>query len=220
MRAGRGRQRALLGALALSGVLVLTGCQGDDADDGAPPATPPSAPGSRPAGNQTAAPTPTRTAAPTPAVPPAASAVGATATATPAGKPQPKPKPPAPGATCDHTMPISPDEVAVNRYTPEGGFHSLIVRHGNWGCGAPGTDGAPFETVGKETFIPIAADAEITAVTPIVASTENQKITLQQLIDWLVAHPDQGLVFRYHLGADVSSGEGPAIDTLHQVFTP
>ncbi|WP_211362556.1 hypothetical protein, partial [Streptomyces chryseus] len=125
-----------------------------------------------------------------------------------------KPESPAPSTTCDHKMPISPDEIAVYRYTPEGGFHSLIVKHGNWGCGAPDTDGAPFEPVGVETFIPVAENAKITAVTPIVESTENKKITLQQLTDWLVAHPDQGLVFRYHLGP------GEEIDTLDQVFTP
>ncbi|MET9606881.1 hypothetical protein ABZZ17_17660 [Streptomyces sp. NPDC006512] len=219
MRAGRGR-RTVLGALALCGVLALTGCQGDDGDDGTSPGTPPTAPAapsataSKPAGSPAATPKPAATPTATATASTGATAPGAGAT------PAKKPGLPAPGAGCDHKMPISPDEVAVNRYTPEGGFHSLIVKHGNWGCGAPGTDGAPFETVGKETFIPIAADAKITAVTPIVASTENQKITLQQLIDWLVAHPDQGLVFRYHLGADVSSGEGPAIDTLDQVFTP
>ncbi|MFF3019045.1 hypothetical protein [Streptomyces sp. NPDC057939] len=212
MRAVRHRRTAL-GAVALCGVLALSGCRGGAGDDGAAPGGPTAAPatassaGAKPAGTATAPREPRAT--------PSATKAPAVAT-TPAKKP----KSSVPAATCDHRMPISPDEIQVNRYTPEGGFHSLIVRHGNWGCGAPDTDGAPFETVGKETYLPIAADAEVTAVTPIVASTENQKITLQQLIDWLVAHPDQGLVFRYHLGADGGSGEGPAIDTLDQVFTP
>ncbi|MFD6875550.1 MULTISPECIES: hypothetical protein [unclassified Streptomyces] len=212
MRAVRHRRTALV-AIALCGVLALSGCQGDDGDDGAAPGPPTAAPattssaGAKPAGTATA----TRKPKATPT---------ATATAGGAATPAKKPKSPTPAATCDHRMPISPDEIQVNRYTPEGGFHSLIVKRGNWGCGAPDTDGAPFETVGKETFLPIAADAEVTAVTPIVASTENQKITLQQLIDWLVAHPDQGLVFRFHMGVDGGSGEGPAIDTLDQVFTP
>jgi hypothetical protein len=111
-------------------------------------------------------------------------------------------------------MPISPDEIAVQRYTPEGGFLSLIVQHGNWGCGAPDTDGAPFETVGVETFIPLDQAASITVTDPIVQSTENQPIGVQEFLDWLDAHPDSGLVFRYSLGED------GAIDRLDQVFTP
>jgi hypothetical protein len=115
---------------------------------------------------------------------------------------------------CDHKMPISPDEIAVYRYTPEGGFLSLIVKHGNWGCGTPDSDGAPFETVGKETFIPLDQAADITVTNPIVESTENQPIGVQEFLDWLEAHPDSGLVFTYHLGADGS------IDRLDEVFTP
>ncbi|MEU6275736.1 hypothetical protein ABZ871_25470 [Streptomyces populi] len=115
---------------------------------------------------------------------------------------------------CDHKMPISPDEVAVYRYTPEGGSLSLIVKHGNWGCGSPDSDGAPFETVGKETFIPMDQAAYVTVTNPIVESTENQHIGVQEFLDWLEAHPNSGLVFTYHLGAD------GAIDRLDEVFTP
>ncbi|MGW1675326.1 hypothetical protein [Streptomyces sp. NPDC002324] len=115
---------------------------------------------------------------------------------------------------CDHKMPISPDEIAVYRYTPEGGFLSLIVKHGNWGCGTPDSDGAPFETVGKETFIPMDQAADITVTNPIVESTENQPIGVQEFLDWLEAHPNSGLVFTYHLGGDGS------IDRLDEVFTP
>ncbi|RRR87056.1 hypothetical protein EHS43_02435 [Streptomyces sp. RP5T] len=115
---------------------------------------------------------------------------------------------------CDHKMPISPDEVAVYRYTPEGGSLSLIVKHGNWGCGTPDSDGAPFETVGKETFIPMDQAAYVTVTNPIVESTENQPIGVQEFLDWLEAHPNSGLVFTYHLGAD------GAIDRLDEVFTP
>jgi hypothetical protein len=111
-------------------------------------------------------------------------------------------------------MPISPDEIAVYRYTPEGGSLSLIFRHGNWGCGTPDSDGAPFETVGKETYLPMDQAAYVTVTDPIVASTENQPIGVQEFLDWLEAHPDSGLVFRYHLGKD------GAIDRLEQVFTP
>jgi hypothetical protein len=118
------------------------------------------------------------------------------------------------GDGCDHKMPISPDEVAVYRYTPEGGSLSLIVKHGNWGCGSPDSDGAPFETVGKETFIPMDQAAYVTVTDPIVESTENQPIGVQEFLDWLEAHPNSGLVFTYHLGAD------GAIDRLDEVFTP
>lgn len=115
---------------------------------------------------------------------------------------------------CDHKMPISPDEVAVYRYTPEGGSLSLIVKHGNWGCGTPDSDGAPFETVGKEIYIPMDQAAYVTVTNPIVESTENQPIGVQEFLDWLEAHPNSGLVFTYHLD---SSG---AIGRLDEVFTP
>ncbi|MDX3645861.1 hypothetical protein [Streptomyces sp. MB09-02B] len=118
------------------------------------------------------------------------------------------------GDDCDHKMPISPDEIAVYRYTPEGGSLSLIVKHGNWGCGTPDSDGAPFETVGKETYLPLDQAANITVTTPIVESTTNQPIGVQEFLDWLEAHPDSGLVFTYHLGDD------GAIDRLDEVFTP
>lgn len=118
------------------------------------------------------------------------------------------------GTDCDHMMPISPDEIAVLRYTPEGGSLSLIFRHGNWDCPTPDSDGPPFVTVGKETFLPLDQAAYITATDPIVASTENQRIGVQEFLDWLEAHPDSGLVFTYHVGAD------GAIDRLEQVFTP
>nr|WSX52450.1 hypothetical protein OG409_28060 [Streptomyces sp. NBC_00974] len=202
----RMRGQAALAALALCGALVLTGCNGDDGDGGPGPG----ASGASPTGSPSAGATP---------------APSASAPATPSKSPQ-KPTPtapsataagaaktPAPGSACDHKMPVSPDEIAVYRYTPEGGAHSLILKHGNWGCAAPGADAAPFETVGKETYLNIAEDAKITAVTPVVASTVSQPITLQQLIDWLIAHPDQGRVFRYHLDA-----EG-VIDALDQQYT-
>ncbi|MBT2450114.1 hypothetical protein J7F03_24165 [Streptomyces sp. ISL-43] len=184
----------------MCGTLALTGCGGDDEDTGT------GAAGASPTGSAPATATPS---APAPSPAPSKSAQKPAPSATPAGKA----KTPAPGSTCDHKMPISPDEIAVNRYTPEGGVHSLIVKHGNWGCAAPGADAAPFETVGKETFLNIAEDAKITAVTPVIASTVSQPITLQQLIDWLIAHPDQGRVFRYHL-----DGTG-VIDSLDQQYT-
>lgn len=205
------RGQAALVALALCGALALTGCNGDDGDggDGGPgPGASGANPASSPAAGQTATSSPSAPTAATPSKSPQRPAPSAP-TATPAGAA----KTPATGSACDHKMPISPDEIAVYRYTPEGGAHSLILKHGNWGCAAPGADAAPFEAVGKETFLNIAEDAKITAVTPVVASTVSQPITLQQLIDWLIAHPDQGRVFRYHLDA-----EG-VIDALDQQYT-
>jgi hypothetical protein len=118
----------------------------------------------------------------------------------------------APG--CDHKMPISPDEVAVYRYTTEGGSLSLIVKAGVWGCADPDTDGPPFETTGKEYALPLDQAAYVTATNPITESTENEHIGVQELLDWLDAHPDSGLVFKYHAGADGT------VDKLEQEFTP
>lgn len=172
-------------------------------DKGAPGAT-------GPAGSAEPAAPSAGSAAPTPSASKPATKPAATATATK----KPASPVPASSATCDHKMPISPDMIAVYRYTPEGGAHHLIVKHGNWGCGSPDSDGAPFEAVGKETFYPIADTAKITATTPIVESTESTKISLDTLVDWVVAHPGSALVFRYHLGAD------GAIDTLDEIFVP
>lgn len=205
--ARRLRTQAALAALTLCATLALTACNGDD-ETGA--AGTPASPSASPSAGATAtgAASPSASASPSP-VPSKEPTPSAPSTVTPAGTK----KPPAPGSTCDHKMPISPDEVAVYRYTPEGGVHSLIIKHGNWGCAAPGMDAAPFDTVGKETFLNIAEDAKITAVTPIIASPLSQPITLQQLIDWLIAHPNQGRVFRYHLD---SAG---VIDWMDQQYT-
>ncbi|MFJ4691834.1 hypothetical protein [Streptomyces sp. NPDC088766] len=87
-------------------------------------------------------------------------------------------------------------------------------RYGNRGCGTPDSDGAPFETVGKETYLVMDQAAYVTVTDPVVASTENQPIGVQEFLNRLEAHPGSGLVFRYHLGAD------GAVDRLEQVFTP
>ncbi|MEV6686766.1 hypothetical protein AB0N28_15710 [Streptomyces sp. NPDC051130] len=186
------------GALTLCAAFALTGCNGNG-DDGA------DATGPAPA---TTAPVAAPPAAPSAAAPTVEGVSKAptkpSASATAPGKP----KPPAPGPACSH-KPVSADEIAVDRYTPEGGFTSLIVKHGAWGC--PGAGGkTSFETVGEETFIPIAEDAKITAVSPILPSAVSKPITLHELTSWLESHPDKGLVFHYHLGA---KGE---IDTLGQ----
>jgi hypothetical protein len=198
---------AALGGMAM--VLALTACGGTGGGKDTGAAGSGAGGGSAPKTTAPAKPAPgTATAAPASAAPakPAASTA-------PAAKPTAKATPAA-TASCDHKMPISPDEIAVYRWTPEGGALSLIVKHGNWGCGEPDTDGAPFVTVGKETYIPLDQAAYVTATNPIVESTENQRIGVQELLDWLEAHPNSGLVFRYELGKD------GAIHTLEEVFTP
>ncbi|AWT40953.1 MULTISPECIES: hypothetical protein [Streptomyces] len=200
--------------------LLLTACNGDGTSKAASPdGTTPTA---------TAADSDPGTASPTagakPAAPPASKPADVGGGASPSTAPKPVASTPAPGkplasATaaddgCDHKMPISPDEVAVYRYTPEGGFLSLIVKYGNWGCAPKDSDGAPFETVGKETYMPMDQAAYITVTNPIVAGSENQHIGVQEFLDWLEAHPNSGLVFKYHLGAH------GAIDRLDEEFTP
>ncbi|MFB8248447.1 hypothetical protein ACFC5X_25825 [Streptomyces sp. NPDC055952] len=209
--------RTLALAACLAGTAALTGCSPDapgaDGKEASSTVTSSpaqskkataaaSSPQALPAGK--ASPSAGGTVSPAPAGTPGASSPGSTASAGAGGEDD----------GCDHKMPISPDEIAVYRYTPEGGSLSLIFRHGNWGCGTPDSDGAPFETVGKETYLPLSDAAHVTVTDPIVASTENQPISVQKFIDWLEAHPDSGLVFRYHLGSD------GAIDRLEQVFTP
>ncbi|MFF5497567.1 hypothetical protein [Streptomyces aquilus] len=218
MKVTHRRRRIALRTLALSacaaGVLALTACSADSPDEAAATTAATASPAK--AGNGAKATAPA-TAAPAGKVstPPAAKA-----TPPPASPTSPAADTPNAAGTggeddgCDHKMPISPDEIAVYRYTPEGGSLSLIFRHGNWGCGTPDSDGAPFETVGKETYLPLNQAAYITVTNPIVTSTENQHIGVQEFLDWLEAHPDSGLVFQYHVGAD------GAIDSLEQIFTP
>ncbi|MER6158278.1 hypothetical protein ABT147_22420 [Streptomyces sp. NPDC001868] len=219
---------AVLGVCAV-GALGLTGCSGDGGTGSADGDTTPTATATSGTDDKTGSQADTTAKKPGAKASTSASGEGE----APGGVPVTS-KPSAPTATaakadgggdgsdgsdggaddCDHKMPISPDEIAVYRYTPEGGSLSLIVKHGNWGCGTPDSDGAPFETVGKETYIPLDQAADITVTTPIVESTENQPIGVQEFLDWLEAHPNSGLVFTYHLGSD------GAIDRLDEVFTP
>ncbi|MBE8472296.1 hypothetical protein [Streptomyces justiciae] len=217
MKVTHRRRQIALRTLALSacaaGVLALTACSSDSPD--AAPTTTAAAASPAKAGNGTEATAPA-TAVPAGKVstPPASKATPPPASPTSSIAGSPNAAASAEDDGCDHKMPISPDEIAVYRYTPEGGSLSLIFRHGNWGCGTPDSDGAPFETVGKETYLPLDQAAYITVTNPIVTSTENQHIGVQEFLDWLEAHPDSGLVFQYHVGAD------GAIDSLEQIFTP
>jgi hypothetical protein len=211
---------AVLGVCAAA-MLALAGCTGSGSGSGASGAATPApaatgtAPGKGaatggaattgatggPGGATAAKPAAKTSAATTPAGP-----AGTAASGTGSGSGS--------GTGCDHKMPISPDEFAVYRYTPEGGSLHLIVRLGNWGCAPADSDGAPFVTVGKEIPMPLDQAAYITVTDPIVESTENQPIGVQEFLDWLEANPDSGLVFTYHVGGD------GAIDRLEEVFTP
>ncbi|QJT06269.1 hypothetical protein G9272_43115 [Streptomyces asoensis] len=217
-----GAVRAVVLGVCAAGALGLTGCSGDSGTAGVGSGAKPSATTASGSSDTTEAGADADTTGKKPGA--EASTDAGSGVKSPSVVPVAS-KPPAPAATgsvgadgdgddCDHKMPISPDEVAVYRYTPEGGSLSLIVKHGNWGCGLPDSDGAPFETVGKETYIPMDQAAYVTVTNPIVESTENQPIGVQEFLDWLEAHPNSGLVFTYHLG---SSG---AIDRLDEVFTP
>lgn len=195
MRAVRGQ--AAMAVLAVCGMLALSACQNGDDQAAAPDAKPSAAAPASPTAT-TAVPAPSKTgAAPKPS-----------AAATPAGKNPPAPAPPsAPACGADHRMPVSPDTIAVHRYTPEGGMTSLIVQHGTYGC--PGR----FEPSGAWTYIPISEKAKITATAPILPSEVMGKpISTSELTSWLDTHPDKGLPFRYHLNA-----EG-VIDTLDEIY--
>ncbi|MDQ0585597.1 hypothetical protein [Streptomyces rishiriensis] len=217
-----GAMRAVVLSVCAAGALGLTGCSGDGDTADAGGGSKPSATMVSGTGDTTEADAGTTGTKPGAKASPGAGSGVKSPSVVPVAS-----KSPAPAATgsvsaggegdgddCDHKMPISPDEVAVYRYTPEGGSLSLIVKYGNWGCGSPDSDGAPFETVGKETYLPMDQAADVTVTNPIVESTENQPIGVQEFLDWLEAHPNSGLVFTYHLGAD------GAIDRLDEVFTP
>lgn len=220
--AGRIRPARTMAAAAVLTALTaaaLCGCGGSDAEaqeraGAVASATPRTSAAATPAPG-TVAPTATHVS---PSLPLAARTSVPTTAASPR-KPPAAPVPAPDPATddtlgCDHKMPISPDEVAVYRYTPEGGALNLIVRSGAWGCSDTDTDGPAFETTGKEYDLPLDQAAYVTATNPITTSTTNQHIGVQELLDWLEAHPDAGLVFRYHTAADGT------VDTLEQEFTP
>ncbi|MFI1660587.1 hypothetical protein ACH4ZU_37630 [Streptomyces sp. NPDC020472] len=209
------------GALAV----VLTGCQQGGAAGGAAPSAPavPGPAGSDGGGTPTAAPTDAPTAAPTvaPAVKKPASPKTPKAPKTSKPVPAPKPKTDAPAPACVDSTPgpddIDPDEFALYRIEELDGSTgkvNLVVQHGAWGCGAPDSDGGPFVVTGEESRWALDQAAYVTATNPIVTSTENQRIGVQELIDWVKAHPDSGLVFRYETGDD------GAIHRLEEVFTP
>ncbi|MFI5665825.1 hypothetical protein [Streptomyces sp. NPDC051704] len=200
VRGPRRLRRQAAAALALCGALTLTACNGDGGDAGAAGTGPGASPASPPA-------TASASAAPAGAAPSASAA--SSKKPSPTATAPAKPKPPAPGPACASKDAVSPNEVAVNRYTPEGGAYSLIVKHGHWGCPIAG-GATPFETVGEETYIPIAEDAKIGAHAPILSGSTNKPITTHELTSWLETHPNKGLVFHY------SVNKAGVIDTLGQ----
>ncbi|WP_328405198.1 hypothetical protein OHS70_37755 [Streptomyces sp. NBC_00390] len=210
MHADRFRPAVIaLAAVALAA--VLTGCQEDGSAAGA----------ETPSVGTTAVATPGGS---TPAGKP-----GTKPTGTPAGKPGTKPTgtpagsaaPSEPATKCASEPPApddyDPDEIALYRIEELDGSTgkvNLVLQHGAWGCPEKDTDGAPFVVSGEESRWALDQAAYVTATTPIVHSTENQRIGVQELIDWIDAHPDSGLVFKYETGDD------GAIHRLEQVFTP
>ncbi|MFF0200979.1 hypothetical protein [Streptomyces sp. NPDC005017] len=207
----RRRRRSVAVALAAVALgAALTGCKGDEAkavggDASATPAT------SAPAGKPSA---PADGAEPTASAPEEGGKGGASA--PPSGEPGAEP-----AADCVTAPPnpddYDPDEFALYGWEEIDGVTdkvNLIVQHGAWGCGEPDTDGAPFVGSGEESRWAMDQGAYITATNPIVESTENQRIGVQELLDWLDAHPDSGLVFKYETGDDGT------VHRLDEVFTP
>ncbi|MFJ3335552.1 hypothetical protein [Streptomyces sp. NPDC086766] len=238
MKASRLRPAGVaLAAVALSA--VLTGCGGSAGAAGA--AAKPGAGGTATASPDAAATAATTTVPSSGAAakkPGAVAGAGATAGATPAGKtgttpagktgagPAGKAGPGpaasgAPAADCAGKAPdpdhVDPDEFAVYRVEELDGATgkvNLVIQHGAWGCPGKDTDGAPFVVTGEESRWALDQAAYVTATNPVTDSSENRRIGVQELIDWIEAHPDSGLVFRYETGDD------GAIHRLDEVFTP
>ncbi|MEU9988515.1 hypothetical protein AB0E10_17305 [Streptomyces sp. NPDC048045] len=230
MHAHRLRPAAIaLAAAALAA--VLTGCQGDESAagaDGSPSAvatTASKAPGTDGGkGGDTGSTGGTGgtggSGATAPASPGAAGGAG-TPAAKPASKPAGSAKTTAPAAGCATKAPdpdhVDPDEIAVYRVEElpaSTGKVNLVIQHGAWGCPGKDTDGKPFVVTGEDARWALDQAAYVTATNPVVASSKNQRIGVQELIDWINAHPDSGLVFKY------GTGDDGAIHSLEQVYTP
>ncbi|MFE3582660.1 hypothetical protein [Streptomyces vinaceus] len=193
VRGPRRLRRPAAAALLLCGALTRTACNGDDGADAGAAGT---GPGASPASPSAAAPASATPAGAAPAASAAAPSKKPAPAPTATGAAPAKPAPPAPGPACASKDAVSPNQIAVYRYTPEGGQYSLIVKHGHWACPVPGGT-TPFVTVGEETCIPIAEDAKIGAHAPILSGSTNKPITTHELTSWLETHPNKGLVFHY-----------------------
>ncbi|QTE03051.1 hypothetical protein [Streptomyces cyanogenus] len=214
-----------LSAAALAA--VLTGCQGNDSAAGAEgspraAATASQTPGTSGdgKGGTTTGTGGSKGAAPTATASPVAAGAG-----TPAAKPSSRipgsAKTTAPATDCADKAPdpdhVDPDEIAVYRVEElpaSTGKVNLVIQHGAWGCTGSDSDGTPFVVTGEDSRWALDQAAYVTATNPIVASSKNQRIGVQELIDWIKAHPDSGLVFKY------ATGDDGAIHSLEQVYTP
>ncbi|MFJ8110131.1 hypothetical protein [Streptomyces sp. NPDC096132] len=213
MKANRLRPVVVAIAAAVTLTAVLTGCEKGEA-----------AAGSAAGGGATSGASATASAKPAGSVADAtpSTAPSATSTSKPSSAPPATAAPAStPAAGCADKPPtpdeVDPDEIALYRVEEIDGITdkvNLVIQHGAWGCPGKDTDGAPFVVTGEDSRWALDQAAYVTAVTPITDSTENQRIGVQELIDWVDAHPDSGLVFRYETGDD------GAIHRLEQVFTP
>ncbi|KQX59535.1 MULTISPECIES: hypothetical protein [unclassified Streptomyces] len=223
MNADRRLRPAAVALAAVALAAVLTGCQGGASASGAPRTAPAAtaAPGSADSAGDAGDAGPT--------VAPAVKKPATTGVTKPAGKKSSAPrskaksktKTAAPVPDCVDATPgpddVDPDEIALYRIEELDGSTgkvNLVLQHGAWGCGSPDSDGAPFVVTGEESRWALDQAAYVTVTNPVVTSTENRRIGVQELIDWVDAHPDSGLVFRYTVGDD------GAIHRLEQVFTP
>lgn len=205
MKVNQLRPVVALAAVALT--VVLTGCQKGGSDAGSDSGA------AAGAGAAVASPSGT---------PGASTPAAGKASAEPAGSVSTSPAPAsAITAACSDEPPtpdeVDPDEFAVYRAEELDGSTgkvNLVIQHGAWGCPGKDTDGAPFVVTGEDSRWALDQAAYVTATNPITAGTENERIGVQELIDWIDAHPDSGLVFRYETGDD------GAIHRLEEVFTP
>jgi hypothetical protein len=201
---------------------VLTGCQGGGTAAGSDAGAGAGKGAGKGAGASTAAASPSGTGTGAAgAGAGAASSPGVSAKPAGSGKSTVPAASTSPAAGCSDEPPtpdeVDPDEFALYRIEELDGSTgkvNLVIQHGAWGCPGKDTDGAPFVVTGEESRWAMDQAAYVTATNPITDSAENQRIGVQELIDWVNAHPDSGLVFRYETGDD------GAIHRLEQVFTP
>ncbi|MBL1081238.1 hypothetical protein JK359_04475 [Streptomyces actinomycinicus] len=212
---------AVIACAAVALAATLTACQGDDTASGTG-ATPTAAAksGSTP-GSSGGKGGSTASAGTTAA--PGTGGAGTGGAGTSTAKPASKTTGPAatPAADCATKAPdpdhADPDEIVVNRVEElpaSTGKVNLVIQHGAWGCPDKETDGRPFLTDGEDSRWALDQAAYVTATNPITSSSKNQRIGVQELIDWLKAHPDAGLVFKY------GTGDDGAIHSLQQVYAP
>ncbi|MEU3841063.1 hypothetical protein AB0E88_13640 [Streptomyces sp. NPDC028635] len=234
------RLRPAVIAFAAAGLAaVLTGCQGGHSPAGAEGSPSAAATASRTSGTSgtsgggaasggggtggagsTAAPAGSGGAGSTATAAPGAAGAGA-AKAKPASKASGPAKSTAPAADCAGKAPdpdhVDPDEIAVYRVEElpaSTGKVNLVIQHGAWGCPGGDSDGAPFVVTGEDSRWALDQAAYVTATNPVVAGSGNQRIGVQELVDWIKAHPDSGLVFKY------ATGDDGAIHSLEQVYMP